>query len=175
MALNQITSQQIKNEDLTTEDIKNGTILLEDLHADLQALIGGNSDPGGTGIVDPFHHYIDKYTVEMTTGNTWQTYLQITTSALADGLYRLATSYTYRVQDSNALAEFRFVLDGTQIISLQRLKEKSSSAELILASDFAVKRLTGVHTLQLQYRADTANRIAVYLYEGKLELMRVAP
>ncbi len=175
MARNQLSGKQIRDESLETQDIMNGTILLENLSFKVIDAInnGGSPEPGGTEIIDPFHHYTDKYVAETTTSNQWQTYLSLTTNSLADGDYRIMASYTYNINRSRADAEFRFILDGTDIISLQVLRERSADQELILTSDFANRRLQGVHTVELQYRASRNNRIDVAIHEGKLELRRV--
>ena len=173
MARTQLTGRGVKDDSIESIDIKNGTIMLEDLSQEILDAIN-EPPPGGTGILDPFHNYVDKYTEESTTGTAWLTYLSLTTSSATElGQYRVMASYTFRIKDTNASAEFRFVLDGTDVISLQNTKQRSSEDERTTSSDFANRTLSGAHTITLQYRATIANRIDVFMKEAKLEIKRV--
>lgn len=173
MARTQLGGKQIKDDSIESIDIKDGTIELVDLHPDLQELIGGSSEPGGTGLIDPWHHYVDKFSSESTTSDQWQTYLSLDTSDLPLGQYRIQAAYSFNLDKKNVQGEVRFILNDVDIIGMSRRNVWSGSDDIIGAADFANRTLSGVNNIKLQYRSRVLNAVEITMYNGKLESKRV--
>lgn len=166
------SGKQIRDDTVESIDIKDGTIELVDLHPDLQALLNGTSEPGGTGLIDPFHQYVEYSVEESTTSQTWQPYLTIITEDLPDGNYRIANSVTYRISRNNRPAAIRVVVDGIEVSSISKAVS-SGSDEYDVYTDFAEVNLSGVTTIEVHYRR-TSNQAEVFVQKARIELRRVS-
>lgn len=115
-----------------------------------------------------------------TTSNTFVDYMNVNTTSLAGGTYRIGVSYVWRQSSARDKFSARVLLDGTPVIfdpngsgEHQQEPKDPQADQRHPAAGFDWFVLTaGVHTIQLQFREQDGN--TAFLFNAQIELWRIS-
>jgi hypothetical protein len=166
MARSKIKGGAIKDETIETQNIKNGSLLIEDLSQEIIDLLL------------PYYKMESNNSLSQTTSTNFQVKSTMVTDTLVAGTYKITWTYEWNAKNKNTDFETEIFLNGSL---LQGHREQAVSenyddeehTQNYIQSGLNVQVLSGVNTIELRYRTAT-NKKSISIWNTILDIMRVA-
>lgn len=142
--------------------------------------------PSSGGVFGTEYHYEEKTTEQTVSGTTnWVKYMDLNTSSLPAGTYRIGWMYVWRYSDIGSDFYARLEVDNTTDLinpggstgderaHVQEPQDFSSEQRLVSSGFRHVTLGAGTHDIDLDFGCDDILDTA-YMYHGQIELWRVS-
>lgn len=119
------------------------------------------------------YQYAESLGISSTTATTFQTKVTLTTPSIPAGTYRIGWVYACSHSVADRRSEYRVLIDGVQVYITD--PEIGRTGAYWPGSGFHHISFvsSATHTIELQYRRQSASSFTVNIKEGRLEIWRV--